>query len=261
MEQSMSDYQSWPPPEKRPVYRLDRLRAKLEEGLSATERDYLRQLDDRELGRWFGVVGDIDRMREVVRHETEARAEMDREEQEDRARLRHLGLTPLQERLFRALEAEEESGLSEADTIEIVYRVEWHKLREGEQALHKTRLRTLQHALNDKLLLAKSPLHVVRPEDNWLVMQGEEQQEIIEVEPKAVRPRGQDVEECMARIREYLADGPRETEALTRYFEAKGYRPGTIRRARTRLGVRATRSGYGAGGKWLVCLPAKSGPS
>lgn len=59
------------------------------------------------------------------------------------------------------------------------------------------------------------------------------------------------VDAAMALVREVLADGPVASSQLDRAARAAGVAERTLRRARARLGVRASRIGHG----WSVCLP------
>ncbi|MHB1523761.1 MAG: AAA family ATPase [Candidatus Dormibacteria bacterium] len=56
-------------------------------------------------------------------------------------------------------------------------------------------------------------------------------------------------------LRQILADGPVESNAALAQCRAAGVSESTANRARRALGVRATKEGYGAKGKWLLDLP------
>jgi hypothetical protein len=73
---------------------------------------------------------------------------------------------------------------------------------------------------------------------------------------------GKSVAECAAEIRAALANGRLEATELERLCLQKGYAPGTVKRARKRLGVRAEKGpGFGAEGKWLLSMPPDKGGS
>jgi hypothetical protein len=184
--------------------------------------------------------------------------------------------------------------LHEEDVIEILYQVEWDSLKPRDRIRLRARLRRLQSDFNNRLLKRKVPLRVVRPADGWLFLWhtadaralAEAKNLVADARPSAEakdqmvpramgarrlaggsegrdRPRAvpPTVEECLTLIRKYLAKGPRGSKALDDHCASKGCRPGTIRRARKKLGVEVYHEGFGAAGRWLARLPPGSANS
>jgi hypothetical protein len=220
-------------------------------------------------------------MREIE-EETQRLLEFEQQELEEEQHLRDLNLGPLEKCLFVSLmaelenhdfpsEAEQEAGLAEWELVEIVYRVWWHELDGKKQDRLKARLRVLRHALNNKLLLAKSPFRVVRLQTNRLVLQDSSQPVIASAGDQQLQPKillsvsdalptsASILAKCIALVEDYLADGARDSTALKQYCEAQGHSSATIRRAKKKLGVITFRTAnYGANGKWMVRLPRQS---
>jgi hypothetical protein len=213
----------------------------------------------------------------------ELRETADRERHE-RQLVESYGFTPLELRLFCFLEQArgpwgEEDRLPERDLVELVYRKDWHALPAPEQARLLNRFRVVLHGLRDKLLAAKSGWRVERPGFDYLMLVGpgepvpDQEAEAREAEaelaalmadvqsrgrpasPARPAPRPPTVEQCMEIIRTYLADGPKGSTDLEQRCSAQCCRPGTVRRAGSRLGLQRYRVGQGAGGRWLVRLP------
>jgi hypothetical protein len=177
----------------------------------------------------------------------------------------------------------EPACLPEGEVIDAVYGVSPGNLSAKQLARYRQRLRTLQVSLDNRLALRNPLFRVRRPRPRHLLLEylGEipygpdrtDRTEWVTAEkaPPVDRTPGPGkghgatgrptVEECMAAIREFLADGPQESKALDRHCAARHFPPGTVRLTRKRMGVRAFRAGYGAGGRWLVELPQQSKPN
>src|SRR5262249_25097758 len=61
-------------------------------------------------------------------------------------------------------------------------------------------------------------------------------------------------DQCCERIRQELAAGPQDSSRLDNLLKVEGYSEATIRRARSQVGVRTERVGFGAGSKVTVRL-------
>jgi hypothetical protein len=207
------------------------------------------------------------------RHEPEGQVELRRRIKEDKlAEARRLNRLlgdahpKLQERLFLALE-NERYPLEEHNVIEIVYRLRWGSLSHLSEIRHRERLRQLQKRLNDRLAKFKSPQRIVRPGRGWLFIHDlENQSALVEATRRCnkkrllhnagIHPKGRaTVEECMTLIQQFLKNGPRNSGDLTKHCSELDCRDKTIRTARRRLSVRASRQGFGAQGRWMVSLP------
>lgn len=71
--------------------------------------------------------------------------------------------------------------------------------------------------------------------------------------------RQSDAERCADAMKDLLTGKSVETDELTRTLTEAGYSEATIKRARKRLGVRVSRVGYGAEGRWMASLPPPAG--
>ncbi len=264
-------------------------RRQLQEYLTAEELDYFLTPDEygcccavEKVALTDRELADIRELIAAERDAVEAAASLDRVEETAAGKAmiaeecRRLKLTPLEERLYRLLRAEgrpepqdgpeewELAGLWESTVIWHVWPLDaYSRLTKKQQATYSNRLRGLCCALSNKLLIGKSPLKVGRKYGRVALVERTEK-----TAPAAEQPRKRQstpcepspadkpptVEECVSLIREYLAAGPKEPEALRSHCEKNGCRPTTIRNAKAQLKVRLVRRGFG--GKCLVCLSA-----
>jgi hypothetical protein len=195
----------------------------------------------------------------------------------------------LQKRLFLALE-NERNPLEERNVIEIVYRLGLGSLSHLSEIRHRERLRQLQKRLNDRLAKRVSPQRIFRPGRGWLFLHDLKNPSALveatrrcnknrltpEVRNELIRflkqeggnedierilhadvyPKGRaTVEECMTLIQQFLKKGPRNSGGLTKHCSELDCCDKTIRTARRRLSVKASRKGFGAQGHWMVSLP------
>jgi hypothetical protein len=68
------------------------------------------------------------------------------------------------------------------------------------------------------------------------------------------RKRKTAAEQCAEAIRDYLADGPKESEGMNRWLEQHGYTVWAIQAGRRLAGVKAGRVGFGPGSKCMAEL-------
>jgi len=62
-------------------------------------------------------------------------------------------------------------------------------------------------------------------------------------------------EQCADAIRDYLADGPKESKGMDAWLTQHGYSEYAIKAGRRLAGVKVRLVGYGAAGKWMAELP------
>jgi hypothetical protein len=131
----------------------------------------------------------IDDIRSVIREEIELLANAARRDEREEQELRGLlgdDCPPLPRRLVEALHQDE--ALREREAVEIVYQVKWFTLSEREQARYRSRLRQVQKALNDRLMLRKTGLRVVRPSGGWLFLHDRDNPEALAEAREECRP-------------------------------------------------------------------------
>jgi len=176
--------------------------------------------------------------------------------------------------------------MEEAEVIEIVYGA----AAEASTALakFKGRLRSLQHAVNDRLMKHKAPFHVKRPAPGWLQLEDMTgaigSTEPVENLPKAVQqrmdsatsldealeiyvsypakkedtqpsPRILNCADCESVLQNLLVSGPRPMSDLR--AACGNCSDATFRRAQKRLALVKFRQGYGAAGLWFAALPGR----
>jgi hypothetical protein len=71
----------------------------------------------------------------------------------------------------------------------------------------------------------------------------------------AGRKRKTTAEQCADAVRDFLTDGPRESEGMNSWLTQHGYSTWAIRAGRRLAGVKVQLVGYGAEGKWMAELP------
>jgi hypothetical protein len=212
---------------------------------------------------------------ERERAERELDERLERSERKEQKEIERLGLSKLEGALFLYLKNGRPA--IEVEVIEWVYGVEWGDLGPIRRRRYRRRLRTRQHTLNRKLRSAGYEGRVQRTEPGQLCLPTKkEESELAPSFSKAQKARLDEllrrafgkpagkpapprntVAECAAEIREALTDGPLSVWELRRLCREKGYLPGTVKKARKRLGVIARREGYGGNGEWIAYLPPR----
>jgi hypothetical protein len=192
--------------------------------------------------------------------------EQERQQNWDRL-VRFLDLSRRQEALLAAVNGK---APLYRDAIEAIYRVKWNRLSKRQRVKHFNRLRTLQHALNRKLAAKKRRLRVSMDDKKLRLVRSKNWKKphrAIVAGSKGIKRRRFEVPWCAEYLQSLLTgkSKPRGTghwlpvTTLTAAAESAGFRPSTIKAARKRLGLLCKRTGYGARGEWLVCLPPQKG--
>jgi hypothetical protein len=232
--------------------------------------------------------------REFLARQEAYRLEAEEDQAKEDARRRHWEqqfdlwrLTPKERCLFRVLEEYDDERMAEKRVLlKTLYAVPLdRRLRPREEMALMARLRKLQQRLNARLRSAGAPYRVEPRRKVWLRLvgddltspggdEGDEDDEPLEAttesplsareldatlrELRAVlREMGEPMGpwECVETLRALLAAGPVPYQAAWHHLKGGGCRPGTFRRARKRLGVRAERRGFGGDGGWWLELP------
>jgi hypothetical protein len=189
---------------------------------------------------------------EIERHEREILEEDEREERERRNEVRRLRLSELEGALF--LIVTDYNEYSTRDLIESLYRVKWDALGPLQRRRYRGRLRARLHSLNCKLKAARQkPLRPSKELNDTRPLGASPLWATVRTRRERER---ETLASCENEIRKALAGGEMNSWEFNELLQdQKGYRPGTLKRARKRLGVRCKREGYGTDGGWLVYLP------
>jgi hypothetical protein len=180
-------------------------------------------------------------------------------------RKQHLKLSSRQDTLLRAVDGK---ALLPQVAIEAVYGFEWSHLGKRQRSKYLGRLRTLQHALNRKLLAKGRPYLVSIRKGKIRLVAAKDWKSRVETRRSQKRKsKGRSrsaVKRCAEWLRWFLTEqkslrvnGWLSVSVLTQAARRQGFRPSTIKSARKRLGLLCKRTGYGARGCWLVCLPTR----
>jgi hypothetical protein len=201
------------------------------------------------------------RMREEIESaEHEVHQQCEREERREQALVKRIGLSPVEARIFLRLKCKD--GISREELIEWVYEVVWEDLGRLSRRRHRAKLRTRLHSLNRKLDragLKRIPLEV----DRYATRVSARAASVHEMRRALGRPDirpaaiwRRNLAACEAVIRRALSCGPLPSWKLRKLCRDKGCPPGTVKKARKRLGVIPTRAGFGGNGEWWLSLPA-----
>lgn len=173
---------------------------------------------------------------------------------------RHFELSRRQEALLRACDGRRPSLIA---VIESIYKVRWNRLGRAWRRKYRSRLRTLQHALNSKLRENAGRQRVATEKGHMqLVAARQWKKPRRRSAPRAPKKQQSSVTQCatmllfLLRKRPLLEPGWLPVKNLEGAARRAGYGPSTVKNARKRLGLRSKHSaGYGERGKWLVALP------
>jgi hypothetical protein len=217
------------------------------------EREQTRLFEQAEAATLAAMPDEL--REEVERHERE----LEREEQEEREEVERLRLSDLEGRIFLRLKHGEE--VEREELAEWLYEVVlWDFGATKLRRLHG-RLRARLFALNRKLEAAGYGARVgaTRPGRLRMLAGGGQSRGAAwgiaaAPERRVVTPLC-GVVECVDDLQISLRNGPLSAKELSEELRCLGYTPGTVKRARKRLGVVSRRKGFGGDGEWFVELP------
>jgi hypothetical protein len=162
------------------------------------------------------------------------------EEQERQKELERLGLSHLQGKLFRILT--ELAELTWREVVAMLYSVKWDTLGPIQRRRYRGKLRALLFRLNRQLEAEGRKRRGLPVDDS-------RRRRPLPPRPAGAKTRVQREREallsCTSAIRGALAGGPLPAWRLKQLCRERGYKPGTVKKARKRLGVTAIREGFG----------------
>lgn len=203
----------------------------------------------------------LDRVRKQS-HEARRQRRDERVERERAAFDRSLNLSRRQGSLVHAIDRE---SLTLPAAVEAVYGVKWSRLSKRRQRRFLGRLRTLQYATNQKFKERNYCLRASATRGKICLVRVEvwKNRPVWRRDRRRERREQRGVARCAdfilslfrRRKQPVVRDGCLDVTTLIRLASAEGFRPGTIRAARRRLGLVPQRVGYGGAGRWVVRPP------